>query len=203
MTEDEKAYGRGQVIEIITTVINKFNGSSDDLRVMYEHISSLAQTIDRLKKEIASSQTYNVKHSHVPDALDELDAVIDSTAEATNAIMAACEEIEHVGSTLSSEQAAELSDKVTKIYEACSFQDITGQRIRKVVSTLKEIETKIDSLLKTLDMSVGPVPHDESPPNAKVVSIEDEKSLLNGPQMADKAISQDDIDRLLAEFDSK
>ena len=26
-------------------------------------------------------------------------------------------------------------------------------------------------------------------------------SLLNGPQMADKAISQDDIDKLLAEFD--
>ena len=29
------------------------------------------------------------------------------------------------------------------LFEACSFQDITGQRVRKVVDTLRQIESRV------------------------------------------------------------
>ena len=45
--------------------------------------------------------------------------------------------------------AAKLQDAVTQIYEACSFQDITGQRITKVVTTLKAIEGKVAHIIST------------------------------------------------------
>jgi len=87
-----------------------------------------------------------------------------------------------------------------QIFEACSFQDITGQRIKKVISTLAVIEEKIDRIMDTLGDKVGVKVSEEK--LEKVISVEDDKSLLNGPQLAGKAISQDDIDKLLAEFDN-
>jgi chemotaxis protein CheZ len=82
-----------------------------------------------------------------------------------------------------------------KIFEACSFQDITGQRISKVVGTLREIEGAVDKLLNLFG------PGDADPlPEMEDTRSEDEQ-LLNGPQLDGQGVSQDDIDKLLAEFD--
>ena len=52
--------------------------------------------------------------------------------------------------------AAKLQDAVTRIYEACSFQDITGQRITKVVTTLKVIEEKVAHIISTFGPNTEP-----------------------------------------------
>lgn len=202
MSEGSKAYGRGQVIDIINSVITKMDtGGGPDKREIYLHIAELAELIDSLKKDIAAHRPDHVKNSHIPDANDELDAVIEATAVATNSIMGICENIEAFSETLEPEKASELTGHVTQIYEACTFQDITGQRIKKVVSTLRQIEERIDNIIGTLDEKVGPMKM-AGGRLPKEVSVDDEQSLLNGPQMADKAISQEEIDRLLAEFDN-
>ena len=193
-------YGRGQVIEIINSVVNKIDAGTPDTREVFLHIAELAQIIDSLKKEISSQRPEHVKNSHIPDATDELDAVVTATAEATHIIMTACEEIQEQAVALDPAVAQPITDKVNQIFEACSFQDITGQRIRKVVSTLAIIEEKIDGLMNTLGDAVGVKMSEDKA--EKIISVDDEKSLLNGPQMAGKAISQDDIDKLLAEFDN-
>jgi chemotaxis protein CheZ len=198
--EGNKAYGRGQVIEIIHSVINKMDEPVDDRRAIYVHMAELAETIDSLRKDIARTSPHHVKNSHVPDATDELDAVIVATAEATNAIMGVCEGMEALAASLSDEQQGQLTALVTQIYEACTFQDVTGQRIRKVVTTLRSIEEKVDNIMATLDEKVGLMKQEDT--LERIVSVDDEQSLLNGPQMAGKAISQDDIDKLLAEFDN-
>lgn len=195
---DSTQYGRGQVIEIIHSVINKMDGSNVG-RDVYQHIAELAEIIDSLKKEISQQTPEHVKNSHIPDATDELDAVIAATANATNTIMGICEDIENIASTVEGEAKDRLVNKVTEIYEACTFQDVTGQRIKKVVTTLHVIEEKVDRIIATLGMTVGLKTTAER--IEKTVSVDDDKSLLNGPQMPDKAITQDDIDRLLAEFD--
>ena len=86
-----------------------------------------------------------------------------------------------------------------KIFEACSFQDITGQRITNVVKTLKKIEAKVSKMILIIASRIPGIDDsgDQSPENDD--KTEDEK-LLNGPQMAYKAISQDEIDKLLADF---
>ena len=87
-----------------------------------------------------------------------------------------------------------IEEQVIKIFEACSFQDITGQRITKVVATLKTIEGKVETLVNALGNKMPGFYEDAD-------GEDDEVSLLNGPQLPDQAISQDDIDKLLAEFD--
>ena len=93
--------------------------------------------------------------------------------------------------TLQSDAAGVLQEATTKIYEACSFQDITGQRITKVVATLKAIDNKVGHIIATFDRREGHPPPRPAPP---------EGSLLNGPQLPASAMDQSDIDKLLASF---
>lgn len=88
------------------------------------------------------------------------------------------------------EQGEKLTAAVTRIFEACNFQDLTGQRITKVVGALKHIETKIGALMHALGEEIG------APPPAPADDEDPEKKLLNGPQMPGQGVSQDDIDRL-------
>lgn len=192
-------YGRGQVIEIINSVLDKVDTNQNMSRDVFVHLAELAQTIDNLKKDISSVQPGHVKNSHIPDATDELDEVVRATAEATNKIMDLCDDISTISSGLEAPVNEEISNKVAQIFEACSFQDITGQRIRNVVTTFKVIEDKVDQIMDMLGDTMGLKLSAER--LEKEVSVEDEKSLLNGPQMSDKAISQEDIDKLLADFD--
>jgi chemotaxis protein CheZ len=65
---------------------------------------------------------------HLVAAVDELNEIVRVTEDTTNTILEEAEEIDNGGM---------ITDSVAKIYEACSFQDITGQRIGKVVVALK------------------------------------------------------------------
>ncbi len=191
-------YARGQVIEIINSVIDKMDSGSAN-RDVFLHLAELAEIIDSLKKNISSQRPEHVKTTHIPDATDELGAVVTATAEATNTIMTLCEDIQGIAEKLPGEAQQAIVDKTMQIFEACSFQDITGQRIKNVVGTLSLIEQKIDSIMATLGDTVGLKGGEGK--FEKVISVDDEKSLMNGPQMADKAMRQADIDKLLAEFD--
>lgn len=193
-------YARGQVIEIINSVLNKMDTEKAASRDVYVHLAELVQIIDSLKKDISSAKPGHVTNSHIPDATDELGAVVIATAEATNKIMSVCEEIETIAEGVEGPAADDIRNRVTQIYEACGFQDITGQRIRNVVGTLQLIEDKIEHIMATLTETLGIKVMDDN--IEKVVSVDDAQSLLNGPQLPDKAITQDDIDKLLAEFDN-
>lgn len=117
---------------------------------VYDELEQLAAYIDAARREIAHIRPHDVKDEYLPDASDELDAVVEATADATNAIMDSCETIESVMGEVSAETSTKLMDATTRIYEACTFQDITGQRIGKVVSALHNIEERVDALLHTL-----------------------------------------------------
>lgn len=83
---------------------------------------------------------------------------------------------------------------MVSIFEACNFQDLTGQRIKKVMNTMRFIENHITVMMDiwggvdAIKVHVPPVVDTRS---------EDEK-LLNGPKLEDEAghASQDDIDAL-------
>ena len=184
------------------------NASIADTKILSE-LSDLAKYIRDAKREIASIRPDDVKDEHLPKAADELDAVVEATADATNNIMDACEIIEGVMAGVSAEQSNQLMDATTRIYEACSFQDITGQRIGKVVTSMKHIEDCIDALIDALGAKNKSVKRkaalsksQKKTPAAKGAkkSITD-ADLLEGPQLAAKAKSQAEIDDLLASFD--
>jgi chemotaxis protein CheZ len=106
------------------------------------------------------------------------------------------EEIERLAGSLPPDIAAPLGDVVIKVYEACGFQDITGQRISKVVKALYHIEGKIDALLAVFGADLSEAVVEEA------TEADAAASLLNGPALPTTATnSQADIDALLASFD--
>jgi chemotaxis protein CheZ len=122
----------------------------------------------------------------------ELEAVVQATEEAANRIMEAAEAI---GDWLrdgksDATSVAAMNDKVAAIFEACSFQDVTGQRIRRAIQHLQQVET----------MLTGLVPADMGPPEAA-------KVVVNAPfisrgvgntaaSVADPDLAQDAVDSL-------
>lgn len=167
---------------------------------LYAEIEALSRYIESAKAEIADVRPDDIRDEHLPMATDELEAVVGATEHATNAILEAVESIEAVAEELDAAKAQKITDAVTVVYESCNFQDITGQRITKVVTALQQIENKVVALLAAFGEEVA---RERSQKKAVELSPEDaEKALMNGPAApADEAISQDDIDALLASFD--
>ena len=96
-------------------------------------------------------------------------------------------------------EGAALGDHVIAIYQACSFQDITGQRINKVVKTLKQIESKVDQLLSAFGDEVAQQrtkATNEAAAAQESAKAAREEHLLNAPQLPTEAVSQADIDAL-------
>ncbi|SCA57891.1 Chemotaxis protein [Candidatus Terasakiella magnetica] len=191
-----------EVVEVVDGLLSTMKGdvTSADME-LYNELESLADYIHSAKAEIAQLRPDDVKEKYLTSASDELDAIVDATADATNNIMDATEMIEEAMGHVEQEISDKLMDATTKIYEACSFQDITGQRITKVVSALQHIEEKIDALVEAFGSEIdkykseNPDTEDDAP---KEITDED---LLEGPQLDGQGKSQEDIDALLASFD--
>jgi chemotaxis protein CheZ len=160
-------------------------------------LEALGREVMRAKSEIAALRVEDINASHIPAATDELDAVVSHTAAATNEILDSCETLEALQPRLSGADAEALSGAVTRIYEACSFQDITGQRIGKVVSALKAIEKRVADVTASFGRGAAPAPEEAPAADDRTEG----QRLANGPQLPAGATSQAEIDRLLASFD--
>ena len=189
-----------EIAGIVDAVLESLSGdlSVADLR-LYRELDQIADVIRRAKHEIAQIQPHDISEKHIPMATDELDAVIASTAEATGTILDVVETFEKLVPTMPKEMGDTVAAGVTRIYEACNFQDITGQRITKVVSTLKHIEAKVNALLAAF----GETARAARAPAPPAFAEDDDRRLMNGPQLPAVANSQDDIDAILAELDAR
>ncbi len=167
---------------------------------LYSELEALAQYIHAAKADIAALRPDEVKEKVLPKATDELDAIVAATETATNTIMDATEKLEGLMDKVDDDQSNIIMNATTEIYEACGFQDITGQRITKVVKALKDIEEKIDALVEAFGSEIEKHKKDQPQEDGQLEAPSDE-DLLNGPQLQEKAQSQEEIDALLASFD--
>jgi chemotaxis protein CheZ len=190
--EIEHAIVTEVVRAVLTTISHELTAKETNL---LREVEELGQTIAQAKAEIATLRVDDITGHDIPFATDELDAIVDHTAQATNAILESCELLDEVGGTVSGESATKLQAATTKIYEACSFQDITGQRITKVVTTLKTIETKVAQIIGTFGAAAGQAQRQ------KTGQTGTDDDLLNGPQLPAHAMDQSDIDKLMASFE--
>ena len=183
------------VAEVVRVVLSTLSGdlSAQETSLLAE-VEALGHTIARAKTEIAALRVDDITDNHIPFATDELDAIVDHTATATNAILSSCETLDEVARSLTGEPATRLQDATTRIYEACSFQDITGQRINKVVGTLKTIEAKVVQIVATFG-------NGDRETLDEFAGAATDAALLNGPQHPAVAMDQSDIDKLLASFE--
>jgi chemotaxis protein CheZ len=183
------------ITEVVRAVLTTM---SDDLTAkessLLREVEELGRMIALAKSEIAALRVDDITDHDIPFATDELDAIVEHTAHATHAILESCEMLDAVSAAVSGESAEKLQAATTKIYEACSFQDITGQRITKVVTTLKTIEGKVAHIIGTFGPAMGAA-------RTSTDHVATEADLLNGPQLPAHAMDQSDIDKLLASFE--
>lgn len=166
-------------------------------------VHNLIHYIDRLRREIAGIAQGKADQTRFESMADRLDAIISSTAEATETILTAMEAIDANVAALRASSAdpatvalcTSITDKTTVAMEACSFQDLTGQRVSKVVGSLRFVEERVGRMADLCGRDeVARIGADLPDPDED----EDDGVPLEGPQRADAAISQDDIDRLFA-----
>jgi chemotaxis protein CheZ len=190
---------RAEIEQVVQSVVATLRGDMTAAELsLYQELEGLSRFIRHAKAEIAALRPDEIQDKHLPSATDELDAIVGSTEQATNLILDSVEKIERATGTLSGEAKDEIATAVTNIYEACNFQDITGQRIGKVVRTLKQIETKVAGLVRAFGDEIGRVAPSAEVDVANVVSepVDSDKALLNGPQLPGAANTQADIDAL-------
>ncbi len=189
--------GIDEVAEVASSIRSTMQGdfTALDLRV-YKELDDLAKYIQNAKSEIANLCSGEMRNEHLPAATVQLDAIVEATEEATGNILDAAEAIEAEANL---RELPTINDQVTRIFEACSFQDLTGQRIAKVVSTLSYIESQIDRLVSALGDDLKRV--QPAPAQRDASAKNDGGILLSGPQLPGEGNKQEEIDALLASFD--
>ena len=177
-------------------------------------------TMDRARAQIAEAQAYKreldliyaaIKHTaqeigaigtaqnQAGRAGLELRAIVDGTEQATHSVLQAAEHVDQVATTLSAvlkgahDQGLvhDIHEGVVQIYEACNFQDLTGQRVAKVASTLKYVEDHVGRLLEIWRGIERFEP-------VAIAAPDDDSRFLNGPRLsADTGhCTQGDVDAI-------
>ncbi|MGE3334654.1 MAG: protein phosphatase CheZ [Rhodospirillaceae bacterium] len=190
-------------LEIVQKVVDRLMSQWPNNRGIYLQLQRLADFITKTRGELSSFRPQEMKERFIPKATDELDAIVEATASATHTIMDAADVIMDLAGRLEKEQSDKAMAAVTSIYEACTFQDITGQRVTKVINVLKVIEDRIDKMVLALG-ELEPIDQaqiDDAVEEAVTDSAGGDRSTLNGPALPGQAKSQAEIDAILSGLD--
>jgi len=202
-----------EIIEAITSLRRHVQPSPADEQMKLEErlhdlqevqrlkleLHAISEAIQLTKQEIATLHYAGAQGREMARVTDELGAVVIGTEAATHSILAAAEDIDELAGRLAErlsgedgEVARRINERIIGVFEACNFQDITGQRISKVVSAMRFVEERVDQMIKIW----GGLEGFKDVSTSKGVDREGDRALLNGPRLAtDKdSTSQDDID---------
>lgn len=135
-------------------------------------INATAQQIDMNDEEmtkrfgdimsVLKAVSYSGDGTTAANAGVELDAVVETTEKAANRILDAAERISErikasqnsADTTIKESVLENISQDIEEIFLACSFQDITGQRIRQTLENLREIEDRLGRALDKIGIHV-------------------------------------------------
>jgi chemotaxis protein CheZ len=184
--------------------LERFQAQFNEFHKLKAELDVISNAIVETKRELATIHVSGFNGQEMSRVANELDAVVDDTEHATQAILGAVEDIDSRADKLAGAAAdethqataREIQDCVIRIFEACNFQDLTGQRISKVVAALKFIEDHI----RRMEEIWGGIESfgDFSPRAAEPPVADEEDGLLNGPKLEGDIghVSQNDIDAL-------
>jgi len=187
--------------EISTSLLEEHRRDMQEALRLKVELDTIYEAINRTKREIATLRHAGAQGQEITRVTDELGAIVLGTESATNSILAAAERIDDLSSNLSSrltgsdqDIAREILDHVISIFEACNFQDITGQRVSKVVNAMRFVEERVHHMIDIW----GGLESFKDVETVDASKRQGDEALLNGPALAsDKGItSQDAIDAL-------
>ncbi len=167
--------------------------------LLKQGLEKIAEHLMQAKTEILAisrPESESGTDKNLPHAASELEEVIRHTEEATNLIMDKAEAlIKSAGEVTDKSLASRINDDALAVLEACSFQDITGQRVRKVLKTLEQTELRLTKLIKLFG---GQLPSIADIETLSTGTERPDEALMSGPQLSKNAPSQEDIDKLFS-----
>jgi chemotaxis protein CheZ len=174
------------------------------LNTLRSETDSIHRAISHTMQELMSLHFGAFSDAGAGRASRELDAVVTGTERATQQILEATEAIDEAANTLSASlkhaqdqaHAADIRDHVVRIFEACNFQDLSGQRIAKVLATLTFVE---DRVVRMLEIWGGRDTLEDFADAART-AIDHEPKLAAGPKLDGDAghVTQQEIDAMFA-----
>lgn len=166
-----------------------------DLKRIASEVEAVGDYVTRLKKEIARLQLNQILTKSIPNCRNDLTGALAATDEATHTIMSASEAV--LGSTQTDFDTyrVEVEAALLEIVQACSFQDLTGQRLARALEAIAQIEKRLHRFAKNVRISDAAELFDRA---AIVQEVRRETLLVEGPQDFGKAIQQGDIDKLFS-----
>lgn len=186
-----------QVMEVLklaqqlTDTMQMFFGSLD--RSIHEEFLYIADYISKTRDEISMLRPNDIREQRIPVAGAELEAVVTDTEKATEAIMAEAETLLAAEPDDLESYKADVDAAMMRIIESCSFQDLSGQRVSKVVDSLKHVEKRVSRFAATMGVADADADEDET------AEAERRKKLhLNGPALGGPETKQDEIDEMIA-----
>ncbi len=201
VTEEVGATADQQVAET-QALLATYRAQIEQCEKLKIELDLIHDAITRTKQEIAVLHGKSFEGDEMAKVNGELGAVVGGTEEATQQILAAAEAIDNASTALGKvtspdqqkQMLEEIGDNVVAIFEACNFQDLTGQRISKVMTTMKFIENRITAMMDIW----GGVDEIKAHAPAKVDDRGEDEKLLNGPKLDGDIghASQDDIDAM-------
>ncbi|GHB22569.1 hypothetical protein GCM10007094_08430 [Pseudovibrio japonicus] len=183
---------------------------AEELREEIGEAAKLKRELDAIYEAIAETKT-EIAALHSKASVDndergrvtmELGAIVSGTEGATEQILTAAELIDQNAATVMPMVPTEheglvgdIQEQVVSIFEACNFQDLTGQRISKVVNTLSFVEERI---IRMIEIWGGIESFKEISERVAAERADDASALLHGPALDVEAgtVTQDDIDAL-------
>ena len=188
--------------EIPTQIMDDFRSDMAEAAKIKAELITIQKAIDSTKYEIAALHLSGEDSPDITRMSDELGAIVTGTENATEVILTAVEHIDDNANDLGAavrtnaqrDMAADIQDQVVKVFEACNFQDLTGQRISKVIRAFTFIEKRVDQMMEIwggIDSFKGFEPEE-------ITDNGSDHHLLNGPSLVSDAdvANQDDIDAL-------
>jgi chemotaxis protein CheZ len=194
-----------EILAAVAALSDKLDRFLDADRTDFDRIkvevNDIAGRIQATKAEIAALRHPLEPNDKFLSAAAELGAVVSDAESATNTIMSEAEKVDAILGALCSQatdedgaaKLASAGESIVRIFEACNFQDLTGQRIGKVTRTLTFIEGRVNAMLSlwnAKELEALPLP-----PSLEKV---DNGLALHGPSGGSQqaTISQNDIDSL-------
>jgi hypothetical protein len=139
--------------------------------------AALGEQIGRVQQEIARVLARPLADSRASGL--ELEAVVHGTEDAANQILEAAEAILEYSEKGGPGAAGEIGRRVQAIFEACSFQDLTSQRVNRAIHHLQEVDQMLGKIAFSEGAELPPAP---PPP---------------GPGGSGANLAQDVIDKLM------
>lgn len=193
---------RPRETSIAPTLLDQYKTELREAAKLAHQLESLEQAIDQTKLEIARLYDDGASDERLTQLVDELEHVVGGTESATETILSAAEGIDgkmqgfisSLPSGYDDTAALEIQEHTTAIMEACNFQDLTGQRITKVVTALRFIEERVTAMREIWgEQAFEGIEIEKSEPKDA-----DPASFLHGParEGEEGRASQADIDAL-------